>query len=701
MAPTPAAPVSEIGYVNPSQGWSGFRGFPDDQAEETAAWLWPTSVQTCDRMRRDSTVQMVYTAVTGPIRQPGRFAINPQDADPAWVLKLAEDLDLPIIGTQRPPPLRRRGRFSFLEHVRLALLELFYGHMGFEPLYDKDILETTGEARLRKLAPRFPRSIAEITVARDGGLESITQHRIDNETVRPIPVANLVWYAHEREGAAWQGRSMMRSAYGHFVRLDRLYRARAYLMERQAAGTPVGEAPPGPNGGESTQDQVDRMQEIASQSRSGDQSGIGIPHGGKFTIEGVRGTLPDVTAAIVDERAGIADSVMASFLRLGTSESAGNRALGETFVGQFDRSVDTIAGQLADVLTQHVAEDWWDWNVGENAPAPAIEAKPADAEQDLDPKDLVELIKVGAITPDESIEDFLRSGYKLPKRTITEGGANNATGARNLAVPEIIQKVYLGVGTMLTADEARALVNSAAGAEVLPAGFVPPASNNPTTAGRRTKNHNVRAKSVATWSDRVAEVLSTGVDTGAIAAAVVDGTAPADAVAAGVSADTGPLAALLVELWGDGYGAGQTRAAETAPATAAARRPTVVMASLADMVARAGEIATGILGSLADRLAAALGGDDDASQSTLEELLASAAGDEAAAERIAATEYHRSVVSGAVDTWSSMGITETTWVRTSGSDDSDECAALDGTTSASWGELPPLHPNCECLLEPA
>ncbi len=653
MAPTPAAPTTELGYVNPSQGWAGSRlgskGVPDDQAEETAAWMWPASVVTCDRMRRNSTVQMVYTAVTGPIRQPGRFAINPQDADPAWVLKLAEDLDLPIIGTQRPPPLRRRGRFSFLEHVRLALLELIYGHMGFEPLYDADTLRATGEARLRKLAPRFPRSIAEITVARDGGLESITQHRIGKEPARPIPVANLVWYAHEREGAAWQGRSFMRSAYGHFLRLDRLYRARAYLMERQSSGMPVGKAPPG-----GTQDDVDRMQEIASQARAGDQSGVGIPAGAELTFEGIRGTLPDITAAIVDERAAIADAVMASFLRLGTSEAAGNRALGDTFVAQFDRSVDTIAGQLADVLTQHVVEDWWDLNVGETSPAPAIEAKPADAERDLDPKDLVELIKVRAITPDDSIEDFLRAGYKLPRRTEPRPAPPLAAGRRRRA--------------------------------------------------RHAGNSTAAATTVATWTDRVAEVLSSYVDTDAIAAAVVDGTEPAEAVAAGLSIDTAPLAALLVELWGDAYGQGQARATESAPATAAGRRPSVVMASLADILARAGEIATGILGSLADRLAAALLGEDVPEAPTagvLAELLAGAASDTAAAERIAATEYHRSVVSGAVDTWAGMGITETRWVRTSGSSDDDECQGLDGTTSTDWDELPPLHPHCECLLEPA
>lgn len=712
MAPTPnAPPTSEIGYVNPSAGYGigVLGGWVDDQAEETAACAYPESVRTFGLMRVDPTVHTVLSLATRPILRPGLFSLDPQGADPVKVLELAEDLDLPVLGMERPPPLRRRGRFSFREHLRLSLLDQVFGHMAFEQQCDKEILETTGQARLHKLAPRFPRSIAQIKVARDGGLEYIVQHRMGFEKVEPIPVRYLVWYAHDREGAAWQGRPPIRVVYGNWRRLDRLRRARNYLMERQSSGTPVGKAPPGGN-----QDDINAMRDIAVASRSGDQSGVGIPYGSELTFEGIRGTIPDVTAAIVDERAEMADALMVSWLRIGTSEASGNRALGQTFAEQYFLALDALAGTRADILTQHVVEDLWDWNYGNSEPAPAVVSRPVDAERDIEPEDLRKLLEVGAITPDESLEDLLRQRFKLPKRPAPEGDPEQAaTGVRNLAVPEIIQKVYLGVGTMLSSDEARAIVNSAAGAEILPLpGPAFPARAPGVAAGRRgnvrqsydsTRAAQVWAATAKDWRERVAEALSSSVDADAIAAAALDGSTPTTAVAAGLSIDdTTALAGLLVELWGDAYSEGVSTAT-TRAVVAAARRERVVMAGLSEMIAKAGEVARGILSSLGDRLAGALdSGDLPTAPDALADVLSGLGSDVAAAERIAVTETQRAMIAGAVDTWASMGIAETRWVRASGSGDADECADLDGTTSTSgWSSLPPLHPNCLCEIEPA
>jgi hypothetical protein len=417
------APTSELGHV--ASSWYP-SGWPDDR-EETAALAWPQSNWTYDRMRRSGTVANIITAVTRPIRRPNVFVLDPQGARPEIVTQIAEDMDLPIVGQEhRPPPLRRRGRFSWLDHVRLALSCLTYGHMGFELVCDAKVLKDTGMARLAKLAPRFPHTISHIDTAPDGGLVGIRQWSagFGFGPEVPIPVSSLVWYANERLGAAWQGQSFLRPSYGSWLRLDRMLRARAYLMERQSMGIPVGEAPEG-----ASQEVIDDMGSLAQQARAGDQSGVGIPHGARIRLIGVEGTLPDINGAIADEKAALADSVMASFLRLGTGKSSGNRALGQTFVDQFTQSEDSIAGQIADVATQHVVEDLVDLNWGENEPAPAVVARPIDAETDIDPADLVSLIHEGAITPDDSLQDFLRSRYHLPKR----GGGVPALPAKPVA----------------------------------------------------------------------------------------------------------------------------------------------------------------------------------------------------------------------------------------------------------------------------
>lgn len=408
MATAPAkVPVTELGHL---ATWSQLAGYPDDVSEYAGPLIWPHSVRTFDIMRTNGTVHSILNAVTNPIRRPGVFALDPQGAKPAIVAQLAEDLDLPILGQERVPPPRRRGRFSWLNHVRLAMLKFTYGHMGFELLCDPVALADTGMARLAKLAPRFPQSIEKINVGLDGELESILQFQIGKDVPKPIPGESLVWYANEQEGAAYQGRSGLRSCYGDWLLLDRLLRVRGMLMERQGMGVPVGVAPPNAN-----QDVIDMMGNLAQQARAGDQSGIGVPNGARIDLVGVTGTLPDINAAIEDHKAALADAVLASWLRLGTGKSGGNRALGQTFVDQFTQSEDMISGSIADVATADVVEVLVDLNWGESEPAPAVVTRPIDAETDIAPSDLFPLIEYGAITPDASLEDFLRQRFRLPK----------------------------------------------------------------------------------------------------------------------------------------------------------------------------------------------------------------------------------------------------------------------------------------------
>lgn len=647
MAPAiRTAEAGHVGVVSSRSGWLY------DEAEETAAWQWPESVRTVARMRTNSTVAAVVRALIAPLLRERLWALDPRDARPEVVAAIAEDLDLPVLGAERAHPLRTRGRFSWLEHVRRALLSVEYGHMFFELVWDPDILKATGQARLRKLAPRYPASISAIDTAPDGGLVAIRQwaptveRRYSAQEII-IPVDDLVAYAPARE-ASWAGSSILRPAYGDWFLLDRFLRVRAMLMERQGMGVPVGIASEGASDAE-----VQRMRDIASAARSGDYAGVGLPHGANLRFAGVEGSLPDVGAAVADHRAAIADAIGAHWMRLGTSEASGNRALGQTFMEAFLRAQDATAAHIAAVTTAHVVEDWVDLNYGPTEPAPAVVARPTDAEVDINPDDLVRLIGAGAITPDASVEEFLRDRYRLPSPSAP-----------------------------------------------LPAATVGP---SPMAAARRP-GAGPHAARQPTWAERVAATLDGLVDAEAIAEAIAEGTDPADAVAAAINPDdSGPLAALLVEMWSASYAAGVGRAASTTTAAGRGRRAPV-RASLADILARAGDAAHDMLTSLLDRLVAAVTGVDLAvlDRPALAGLLSGAAGDPAAAERIASTETHRAEVAGSVDTWAAAGVERLRWVQTT--DEADECSILDGSdfdpTSPDF-DAPPLHPGCLCLLEPA
>ncbi|WP_326564547.1 hypothetical protein [Micromonospora peucetia] len=403
------APVSEIGYAHGGNS-SGWWTQLDD--EPTPELQWPRSVAIYDAMRsQDSQVASVLRAVTLPVRRTP-WRIDPDGARPEVVQLVADDLGLPIVGQNPAPPPRVRDRFSWQEHLRLALLMLPFGHAFFEQVYR---IDTGGRARLRKLAPRMPRTIERVDVADDGGLLSITQLSSKvGERQRPIPVDRLVAYVHDREGGNWLGRSLLRPAYKHWLIKDRLLRVQAQTIERNGMGIPVYEAAEG-------ETDLTKGLAMAKAWRAGESSGTATPNGAKLRLAGVEGALPDANPAIRYHDEQIARAVLAHFLNLGTQ--TGSWALGTTFADFFTLSLQTLAQQVADVATQHIVEDLVDVNFGESEPAPRVVFDEIGSRQAATAAALKLLIDSGAIFPDRATEEFLRQQYGLPPKDPTTSTA--------------------------------------------------------------------------------------------------------------------------------------------------------------------------------------------------------------------------------------------------------------------------------------
>lgn len=388
----------------------GLWGATYDDSEDAPELQWPLSVIVYDRMRRqDAQVAATLRALTLPIRRP-IWKLDPNGAHPDVVALCSEDLDLPVLGENvedRPRRPRAKGRFSWSEHIRLALLHLAYGHMAFEQVYR--IVD--GKARLRKLAPRMPRTLSKITTAADGGLESIQQYTAGPSAT--IGVDRLVWYANDREAAAWQGQSVLRSAYKHWMLKDRLMRVQAMTIERNGMGVPTIETGPG-----TQPTQLAEANRLAQGYRAGEYSGGALPPGMRLRLVGVEGSLPDALPAIRYHDEQVAGNVLAMFLKLGSTET-GSRALGQSFIDFFSLALDAVADQIADVATQHIVEDIVDLNWGEDEPAPRVVFGEPDAPTDIQPEALVALVESGALSADEDLESYLRDKYRLPAHTGT------------------------------------------------------------------------------------------------------------------------------------------------------------------------------------------------------------------------------------------------------------------------------------------
>lgn len=435
------------------------------QTHETNPELqWPSSIDVFDKMRReDAQVGSVLRACTLPIRKTA-WMIDPAGASDEVVALVAADLGLPVKGRDDEVPLRTRGRFSWTEHLRLAMLELVYGHSFFEQVYDT----SSGRARLAKLAWRPPRTISTIDVANDGGLVGIKQRGIAGKSDIEIPVSKLVAYVNEREGGNWLGQSLLRQAYKNWLLKDRMLRAQALTVERNGLGVPVYTGAPVPDG--ASPEERDKWLEseksaglaLAKGFRAGDGAGASLPNGAELSLKGVDGKLPDTDGPIRYHDEQIARAVLAHFLNLGTE--TGSWALGSTFADFFTESLNAVAEHIRDTTQQHVIEDLVDLNWGELERAPRLVFEPIGARHPITAEGIKSLIDAGALTADSSLEAYLRDVFGLPVRTDAGGDVkpdtSDADRAREAA--EVAQKVYLATDKVpLNQSEARELIRRA------------------------------------------------------------------------------------------------------------------------------------------------------------------------------------------------------------------------------------------------
>jgi hypothetical protein len=424
-----ASPVKtstrEIGYAQAvNYNWWLY------EDETTPELVWPQSISVYDAMRRtDSQVHSVLEAVGLPV-QSTPWRIDPAGARARVVKFVADDLGLPIAGKgARKPTARTKGKFSWVEHLRLALLELVFGHMFFEQVYRVD--PDGSAAHLHKLAPRMPKTIERIDVAPDGGLISIKQYwtKVDSPP-EPIPVDRLVAYVRNREGGNWLGQSVLRPAYKNWLIKDRLLRVQAQTIERNGMGVPLYKAA-------ETETSLDAGLAMATSWRSGEAAGSSVPFGADLVLRGVEGQLPDAEPAIRYHDEQIARTVLAHFLNLGTQ--TGSWALGSTFADFFALSLQTLAQQIADVTTQHVIEDLVDINFGPEEPAPKLVFDKIGSQQTATAQALKLLVDAGVIHPDQILEETSRQQYGLPPAdpaTATEPPGSQPAGGESTYIPD-------------------------------------------------------------------------------------------------------------------------------------------------------------------------------------------------------------------------------------------------------------------------
>lgn len=400
--PVSDAPTSPRGRL----GQSSHAAFLVDALEHVPDLQWPDSVRTYARMRHDPTIRSVLAAYTLPIRR-APWHVDPRGASPTIVRIVADSLGMPVLGGPKPddgPVASKWVRWE--DHLRLSLLDLVFGHMPFEPIYDV----STGVAFLADLPERMPWTITKIATDDRGRLTGIKQTAERGPDVE-VSADRLLWYAHEREGAAWHGQSLLRPCYGPWLFKQDSMRGQATTLRRFGAATPVMEPLPGTN---PTQAQIVEAARLAQNVRVGDSGGAATP-GFTLRLKGIEGAVPDHMPFLryLDEQ--IARAALTSVLDLGSTQN-GSRALGNVFADMLVTALQATAEAHA-VTASQLARRLTDFNEGADAPAPIIVVGDVGSSPRVLAETIAGLVDAGALQMDDALEAWVRDAFGLPERT--------------------------------------------------------------------------------------------------------------------------------------------------------------------------------------------------------------------------------------------------------------------------------------------
>lgn len=401
--------VTPVGYIDDAGfAYSGGYGeLIDALLEYIPDLLWPLSIRTFAQMRVEPQIGGVLKAYTLPIRRAS-WALDGTDCRPEVTQLIADELGLPIMGVDKGQTGARRRRVTWGEHLRLSLIDLSFGHMPFERTYEYD----GRYQRLALLQERMPQTISQIRVGANGELDSIVQNALSGQPADAAPpkieAKSLVWYANDKEGSNWTGRSLLRASYAPWLIKHELWRVHATSIRRFGMGVPSVEAPPG-----ATPVQVAEAQRLASAMRGGDQAGAGLPPGFRLALTGITGSVPDALAFIKYLDGQITHNTLTGLLDLGSTET-GSRALGDTFLDLFMMALQSIAEEHAEQATKQLVVPLVNINWSEDEPAPRIVVGDLGADREVTAATLQALLASGALEADPELRAHVRKLYRLP-----------------------------------------------------------------------------------------------------------------------------------------------------------------------------------------------------------------------------------------------------------------------------------------------
>lgn len=404
-----AMPLGESGYaagsnVNAWVNWDPFEKVPQ--------LSWPDCIGVyLDMDNDDSRVTSLLESISLPI-QSTKWRLDPNGASTEVVEHVSKCLNVPVVGQDNVDNGgRARGRFSWLDHLRLVASPVpQFGHAVFEQVYRR---EADGRVVIRKLGPRPQWTIQRFNVALDGGLDTITQiapasseRKLYGIAPLDLSVNRLVVYTRNMRPGFWQGRSILRSGFKHWLLKNELLKIEVAVARRNGMGVPVGTASRNNDPLE-----VEAMRKIAAGFRGGLHSGVGLAQGQTLSLLGVQGNLPDIRQAIEYHDKAIALAGLIHFMNL---DRGGSYALANVQEKPYTQALNATASGYQEIAQQHIIEDLVDVSFGTDERCPVLMFEPIGSDMAI--ASLKLLVEAGLLSPDKRIERALRDALDLPAK---------------------------------------------------------------------------------------------------------------------------------------------------------------------------------------------------------------------------------------------------------------------------------------------
>jgi hypothetical protein len=269
-----------------------------------------------------------------------------------------------------------------------------------------------------------------------------------------IPIEKALHFKTRSRKANPEGRSLLRNAYRAWYFKRRIQEIEGIGIERDLAGLPYIQPPQDMDlwsDDPDCREQLARAERLVRSVRRDESEGVVLPYGWTFSLVSTGGARQFNTNEIVqryDNR--IAMTVLADFVLLG-HEKVGSFALSSDKTELFGIAMGTYLNLICEVFNKQAIPRLVDLN-GEAFKG--ITGYPELIHGDIETHDLAKLgvfvkdmASIGAITPDENLEDYLRMSADLPERdpgttymgargAYMEAGPHPAAGKRDDGDPD-------------------------------------------------------------------------------------------------------------------------------------------------------------------------------------------------------------------------------------------------------------------------